>query len=113
NTTFVAHNVNFDYSFLSSELERAGYPELELPMMDTVQLTQIIYPTLVSYRLIDVSKYLQLSHIHPHKADSDTKATAELLINLNRKSTRLNSSHVSISYAVFCLKKKKLLIALL
>src|SRR5690625_6910638 len=27
--------------------------------------------------------------------------------NLDRKSTRLNSSHVAISYAVFCLKKKK------
>src|SRR5690606_16332754 len=27
--------------------------------------------------------------------------------NLDRKSTRLNSSHVKISYAVFCLKKKK------
>src|SRR5699024_11497333 len=27
--------------------------------------------------------------------------------NSDRKSTRLNSSHVSISYAVFCLKKKK------
>src|SRR5690242_7982825 len=27
--------------------------------------------------------------------------------NLDRKSTRLNSSHMSISYAVFCLKKKK------
>src|SRR5690606_10403285 len=27
---------------------------------------------------------------------------------LDRKSTRLNSSHVKISYAVFCLKKKKL-----
>src|SRR5699024_12003963 len=27
-------------------------------------------------------------------------------INEDRKSTRLNSSHVSISYAVFCLKKK-------
>src|SRR6266513_447933 len=27
-------------------------------------------------------------------------------IALDRKSTRLNSSHVSISYAVFCLKKK-------
>src|SRR5699024_11949962 len=26
---------------------------------------------------------------------------------VDRKSTRLNSSHVSISYAVFCLKKKK------
>src|SRR5438067_13422160 len=27
--------------------------------------------------------------------------------SVDRKSTRLNSSHVSISYAVFCLKKKK------
>src|SRR5207249_8457666 len=27
----------------------------------------------------------------------------------DRKSTRLNSSHVSISYAVFCLKKKKII----
>src|SRR5690625_4918010 len=30
-----------------------------------------------------------------------------LLFGLDRKSTRLNSSHVAISYAVFCLKKKK------
>src|SRR5438067_3664677 len=29
-------------------------------------------------------------------------------VNLDRKSTRLNSSHVSISYAVFCLKKKSI-----
>src|SRR2546427_9305862 len=29
------------------------------------------------------------------------------LRNLDRKSTRLNSSHSQISYAVFCLKKKK------
>src|SRR6267142_4763933 len=28
----------------------------------------------------------------------------------DRKSTRLNSSHMSISYAVFCLKKKKLIV---
>src|SRR5699024_11307821 len=28
-------------------------------------------------------------------------------LDIDRKSTRLNSSHVSISYAVFCLKKKK------
>src|SRR5437773_5533935 len=27
---------------------------------------------------------------------------------LDRKSTRLNSSHITISYAVFCLKKKKI-----
>ena len=32
---------------------------------------------------------------------------ASLIDNLDRKSTRLNSSHPNISYAVFCLKKKK------
>src|SRR5439155_25643207 len=31
----------------------------------------------------------------------------EVQVALDRKSTRLNSSHVAISYAVFCLKKKK------
>src|SRR5690554_1659638 len=31
----------------------------------------------------------------------------ELIVGGDRKSTRLNSSHVRISYAVFCLKKKK------
>src|SRR5690349_24218348 len=33
--------------------------------------------------------------------------TARSSSRLDRKSTRLNSSHVEISYAVFCLKKKK------
>src|SRR3712207_7212078 len=32
---------------------------------------------------------------------------ARELLDLDRKSTRLNSSHANISYAVFCLKKKK------
>src|SRR5690348_18129329 len=34
-------------------------------------------------------------------------ASNQGLIQLDRKSTRLNSSHPSISYAVFCLKKKQ------
>src|SRR5438874_2216567 len=34
-------------------------------------------------------------------------AIGEVMRALDRKSTRLNSSHVEISYAVFCLKKKK------
>src|SRR5690606_41568093 len=33
-------------------------------------------------------------------------AVAQALGQVDRKSTRLNSSHVKISYAVFCLKKK-------
>src|SRR5258707_15588835 len=35
-------------------------------------------------------------------------AAEDVLGAVDRKSTRLNSSHANISYAVFCLKKKKL-----
>src|SRR3712207_6887606 len=45
------------------------------------------------------------------KNNSNTSYEAELIstdnISQDRKSTRLNSSHANISYAVFCLKKKK------
>src|SRR5437870_9438267 len=37
---------------------------------------------------------------------SCAKGPAEVTAQRDRKSTRLNSSHVAISYAVFCLKKK-------
>src|SRR5690242_21252718 len=36
-----------------------------------------------------------------------TTVDARMTALVDRKSTRLNSSHMSISYAVFCLKKKK------
>src|SRR2546430_11383085 len=36
------------------------------------------------------------------------KLSNERYLSLDRKSTRLNSSHSQISYAVFCLKKKKI-----
>src|SRR5207249_11187767 len=50
-------------------------------------------------------------HIVPLVKDGQSPApigkTRESERSIDRKSTRLNSSHVSISYAVFCLKKKK------
>src|SRR2546430_7041330 len=39
--------------------------------------------------------------------DPTTFVFVALLLSTDRKSTRLNSSHSQISYAVFCLKKKK------
>src|SRR5207248_9707479 len=37
----------------------------------------------------------------------DPDVVGEIALDQDRKSTRLNSSHRTISYAVFCLKKKK------
>src|SRR3712207_9013247 len=44
---------------------------------------------------------------HPGTRQEPTPFAAAELAVLDRKSTRLNSSHANISYAVFCLKKKK------
>src|SRR3712207_7889670 len=44
---------------------------------------------------------------HPIQETSRNLGPALLVVTLDRKSTRLNSSHANISYAVFCLKKKK------
>src|SRR5690606_40875778 len=41
------------------------------------------------------------------RGTSDARRTSAPPAEPDRKSTRLNSSHVKISYAVFCLKKKK------
>src|SRR5699024_7155134 len=69
------------------------------------------------YRHIDVSTLKELAkRWAPNIADGVEKDSAHLAMDdirdsvaelVDRKSTRLNSSHVSISYAVFCLKKKK------
>src|SRR5256885_6752097 len=42
----------------------------------------------------------------PIRVNNDATANAQTNPSLDRKSTRLNSSHLVISYAVFCLKKK-------
>src|SRR3712207_9580909 len=47
---------------------------------------------------------------HEHRPVLDDRVHAEVrprAVRRDRKSTRLNSSHANISYAVFCLKKKE------
>src|SRR3712207_8418968 len=55
-----------------------------------------------------------LSHLHApgvvHGRSQERRQPGGERLGEDRKSTRLNSSHANISYAVFCLKKKKLCI---
>src|SRR5690349_22517847 len=81
-------------------------------------------PTLFPYTTLFRSRVIQeAGHIHGkagrkstvsdwmdiEKARGISISSAALQIEIDRKSTRLNSSHVEISYAVFCLKKKKII----
>src|SRR5699024_11726345 len=53
------------------------------------------------------ASYESFSESSNHRSSSCSTSVFTSRNLSDRKSTRLNSSHVSISYAVFCLKKKK------
>src|SRR5699024_11712478 len=61
--------------------------------------------------VISLSQYTEwtVAHVHSGSLGWVAMITIGSLYAIDRKSTRLNSSHVSISYAVFCLKKKKII----
>ncbi|MFC6254479.1 helicase C-terminal domain-containing protein [Secundilactobacillus hailunensis] len=88
-TVFVAHNVNFDFPFVNAELERVGYPRLDIQAIDTVTLSQVLMPTVPSYRLHDLTQYLNIVHDHPHTANDDALVTGELLIVLFKRMLEL------------------------
>src|SRR3712207_7454218 len=48
-----------------------------------------------------------------YRIGPDRVSYVRFKVNGDRKSTRLNSSHANISYAVFCLKKKKISLSIL
>ncbi len=81
---FVAHNVKFDANLLAEQLFLEGY-ELRTPRVDTVELSQVFFPTLERYRLSDLAKYLDLDLTQAHTAIADAYATAQLLISIQEK----------------------------
>src|SRR5690606_41193141 len=57
---------------------------------------------------LDIPQFFRDERIFRYTHDEFSVGSEEYrLDDEDRKSTRLNSSHVKISYAVFCLKKKK------
>src|SRR5438309_9024087 len=63
--------------------------------------------TLFPYTTLFRSTSGAICAVVQHEFGITQPAVSQHLKVLDRKSTRLNSSHSSISYAVFCLKKKK------
>src|SRR2546430_8548336 len=53
------------------------------------------------------ARFNQLAHFGAPSSFQERRSLCALAQYRDRKSTRLNSSHSQISYAVFCLKKKK------
>nr|WP_255783407.1 ATP-dependent DNA helicase DinG [Oceanobacillus alkalisoli] len=81
----IAHNVPFDMGFLNAELVHSGRTPLRNPVIDTVELSRILYPKAPSYKLSQITDYLGIYHDEPHRALSDAYVTAKLFLKLKEK----------------------------
>ena len=78
---FVAHNVNFDFSFISHQLQQHGY-RLQSRKLCTVRLSRKIFQNLPSYSLGNLCRSLEIQLTNRHRAMGDAEATTFLFHQL-------------------------------
>lgn len=118
---FVAHNADFDLSFLQAEFKRAGLPKWQGKKMDTVELAKILFPMSLSFKLGDLAADLNIPLANAHRADDDALATAELFIccwkelltlpqltleQMHRRSFRLKSNVSQLFFEALQIKRQ-------
>ena len=81
---FVAHNVNFDYSFLKYHFKASGY-ELECKKLCTIRMGRQILPGYKSYSLGKFCREVGIPIEHRHRAGGDAEATTKLFHHLLKK----------------------------
>lgn len=81
-SVLVAHNLQFDISFLKSELMRAGYEFIENPQVCTLKVARKVYPELKSKSLGNLVKHLSILHKNVHRGLGDATATANILLKM-------------------------------
>ncbi|MEY5046633.1 MAG: hypothetical protein RL713_1858 [Bacteroidota bacterium] len=74
---FVAHNVNFDYSFIAHQLNQQGY-RFNARKLCTVRLSRKVFEDLPSYSLGNLCRSLDIHVKNRHRAMGDAAATTEL-----------------------------------
>ncbi|VDK13915.1 putative ATP-dependent helicase DinG [Oenococcus sicerae] len=82
---FVAHNVRYDFPYLNGEFTRIKMHRLRVEYVDTVQLAQIIFPTIPSYKLDELVQHLGIKLPRHHRADQDAHATAQLFLKIHEQ----------------------------
>ena len=79
---FVAHNADFDWRFVSSEVQRASGQRLSGRRLCTVRLARRVLPQLRSRRLDSVANHYGVEILARHRAAGDAVATAHVLLRL-------------------------------
>ncbi|MBU3098850.1 PolC-type DNA polymerase III [Clostridium frigoriphilum] len=79
-SVLVAHNSDFDASFIKKNSQRLGL-KFENAIMDTIPLAKYLLKDLKTFKLNTVAKYLGITLENHHRAVDDAKATADILLH--------------------------------
>lgn len=77
----VAHNASFDTGFIREKMKLVNI-ELNNPILDTLELSRSVFPSLKSHKLNIVAKHLNVSLVNHHRAVDDATATAEIFLKI-------------------------------
>lgn len=81
NPVLVAHNANFDVSFIKATAEKYGI-NFDFTYIDTVPLSRALIMSIKNYKLDTVAKFLKIPEFNHHRACDDAKALAHIFIAL-------------------------------
>ena len=77
--SLVAHNAEFDVSFIEENAKRQGF-ETDFTVLDTVQMARLLLTDLNKFKLNTVCKRLNIKQEHHHRAVDDARVTAEVFL---------------------------------
>ncbi|AXF55104.1 PolC-type DNA polymerase III [Salicibibacter kimchii] len=80
----VAHNASFDIGFINAGYKKEGWPEVEQPVVDTLEFARFLFPNMKNHRLNTLCKAFDIELVSHHRAIYDTEATAYLFMKMVR-----------------------------
>jgi len=91
----VAHNARFDTGFLQAACKRHGLPEMPNPVLDTLELARLLFPSMKNHRLNTLADKFKVSLESHHRAIDDSKALGEVLTHLLKEADGRNMKVLS------------------
>ncbi|WP_274361443.1 PolC-type DNA polymerase III [Paenibacillus thermotolerans] len=91
----VAHNAKFDTGFLQAACKRHGLPEMENPVLDTLELARHLYPSMKNHRLNTLADKFKVSLDNHHRAIDDSKALGSILFHMLKEADGRNMKILS------------------
>ncbi|MEG1993091.1 MAG: exonuclease domain-containing protein, partial [Acetivibrio sp.] len=106
NEVLVGHHVDFDITFLYDGFAASGYPAFSNFFVDTLPISQKLFPELIHHRLSDMAAYYQIDTANAHRAMADCYMNFHVFEKMKASIIKAYSSFSNFSEQFDTLKKR-------